>query len=172
LKGQLHYHDIAGHVDVIKLAMHVRKRRLVNFHRLRDVGAAVCDVDGFVGERPIVDEARDVRMRLMWWPRQRRPDMPERYRGIVSENDDLAAFSALGGKLTWGEFARLLGYRDEQALSRAVLALPARQRQVVGLCQYTGLSELQAARALHISKGAVRSHLARGLQTLRHPPET
>jgi len=162
LKGQLHDHDIAGHVEVVKLAMHVRKRRLVNFHRLRDV----------VGERPIVDEARDVRMRPMWWPRQRRPDMPERYRGIVSENDDLAAFSALGGKLTWGEFARLLGYRDEQALSRAVLALPARQRQVVGLCQYTGLSELQAARALHISKGAVRSHLARGLQTLRHPPET
>jgi DNA-directed RNA polymerase specialized sigma24 family protein len=103
--------------------------------------------------------------------RRWRPDTPEHYRGIVSEDDGLAAFEALGGKLTWGEFARLLGHRDEQALSRAVLALPARQRQAVGLRKYTGLSELQAAAAMHISKGAVRSHLARGLQTLRHPPE-
>jgi DNA-directed RNA polymerase specialized sigma24 family protein len=87
-------------------------------------------------------------------------------------DDALAAFSALGGRLTWDELARLLGYRDEQALSRAVLALPARQRQVVGLCKRTGLSEQQAAKEMRISRGAARSHLARGLRTLRHPPET
>jgi RNA polymerase sigma factor (sigma-70 family) len=86
-------------------------------------------------------------------------------------DDELAAFDALGGPLTWDELARLLGYRDEQALLRAVLALPARQREVVTLCKYTGLSEQQAAKEMRISKRAVRSHLARGLRTLRHPPE-
>jgi RNA polymerase sigma factor (sigma-70 family) len=101
------------------------------------------------------------------------------YRGIVSQDerpedeerrDELAAFDALGGRLTWEELARLLGYRDEQALSCALHALPERQRQAVVLRKYTGLSERQAAKEMRISNGAVRSHLARGMLTLRHPP--
>jgi DNA-directed RNA polymerase specialized sigma24 family protein len=100
--------------------------------------------------------------------------MPGRYRGIVGQDEQpddefLAAFSALGGPLTWDELARLLGY-DEQALSRAVRGLPFRQGQAVVLCKQTGLSEQQAAKEMRISTGAVRAHLARGLQTLRHPP--
>jgi RNA polymerase sigma factor (sigma-70 family) len=100
------------------------------------------------------------------------------YRGIVSQDerpedeerrDELAAFDALGGRLTWEELARLLGYRDEQALSCALHALPERQRQAVVLRKYTGLSEQQAAKEMRISNGAVRSHLARGMLTLRHP---
>jgi DNA-directed RNA polymerase specialized sigma24 family protein len=87
------------------------------------------------------------------------------------DDEQYAAFEALGGKLTWDELARLLGYSDGQALSRALLALPVRQREAVALCKYTGLSERQAAAAMRISTGAVRSHLARGLLTLRHPPE-
>jgi DNA-directed RNA polymerase specialized sigma24 family protein len=84
-----------------------------------------------------------------------------------ADDELLAAFSALGGPLTWDELARLLGY-DEQGLSHAVLGLPFRQRQAVVLCKQTGLSEPQAAREMRISTGAMRSHLARGLQTLRH----
>ena len=86
--------------------------------------------------------------------------------------DELAAFEALGGQLTWDELARLLGHGDGQALSRALLALPARQREAVALCKYMGLSEQQAAKEMRISNRAVKSHLVRGLQTLRHPPET
>jgi len=109
----------------------------------------------------------------------REPGTPGRYRGTVSQNerpedeerrDNLAAFDVLGGRLTWDELARLLGYRDEQALSCALHTLPERQRQAVVLCRYTGLSEQQAAKEMRISNGAVRSHLARGLLTLRHPP--
>jgi DNA-directed RNA polymerase specialized sigma24 family protein len=77
------------------------------------------------------------------------------------EQELLAAFSALGGPLTWDELARLLGC-DEQAL----LGLSFRQRQAVVLCKQTGLSEKQAAKEMGISTGAVRAHLARGLQTL------
>jgi hypothetical protein len=102
------------------------------------------------------------------------PDTPGRYRGIVGQDEQpddesLAAFEALGGQLTWDELARLLGC-DEQDLSRAVLGLPFRQRQAVVLCKQTGLSEKQAAKEMGISTGAVRAHLARGLQTLRYPP--
>lgn len=83
--------------------------------------------------------------------------------------DDYAAFEALGGKLTWDELARRLGYRDSQALSRALLALPARQRQAIELCRHRGLSEREAATTMRVSPGALAAHLARGLLTLRHP---
>jgi DNA-directed RNA polymerase specialized sigma24 family protein len=86
--------------------------------------------------------------------------------------DDLAAFEALGGRLTWDELARRLGYADGQALSRALPALPRRSGEAVELCRLTGLSEREAAAAMHVSAGAVRSHLARGLLMLRHPPGT
>ena len=44
-----------------------------------------------------------------------------------------------------------------------------RQREAVVLRMYMGQSERQAAAAMRISGGAVRSHVARGLQTLRRP---
>ena len=63
-------------------------------------------------------------------------------------------------------------YRDapqaapgEQA---ALLALPDRQHEAVVLRHLMGLSEKQAAAAMSISIGAVRSHLARGRSSL--PP--
>jgi len=57
-----------------------------------------------------------------------------------------------------------------QAGFRALLALPDRQREAVVLCTYVGLSEKQAAAAMSISTGAVRSHLARGISSLPRPP--
>ena len=45
--------------------------------------------------------------------------------------DELAAFEALGGQLTWDELARLLGHGDGQALSRALLALLAYETGLV-----------------------------------------
>jgi DNA-directed RNA polymerase specialized sigma24 family protein len=51
-----------------------------------------------------------------------------------------------------------------------LLALPYRQREAVVLRTYMGLSERQAAAAMSISTGAVRSHLARGMSSLRHRP--
>ncbi|SRR5216683_2336513 len=52
-----------------------------------------------------------------------------------------------------------------------LLALPDRQREAVVLRNYIGLSERQAAAAMCISTGAMRSHLARGMSSLRHPPD-
>jgi DNA-directed RNA polymerase specialized sigma24 family protein len=85
------------------------------------------------------------------------------------EAEQYAAFGALGGRLTWDELARFLGYRDEQALSSAVSALPERQRQAVVFRKQLGLSEIQAAKEMRVSTGAMRSHPARAVRSLGKP---
>jgi DNA-directed RNA polymerase specialized sigma24 family protein len=52
----------------------------------------------------------------------------------------------------------------------ALRALPKRQREAVMLHACMGLSERQAAEVMCISTGAVRSHLARGMSSLRRLP--
>lgn len=55
----------------------------------------------------------------------------------------------------------------EFAMVRALLALPLRQREALVLTYYGDLTETQAASAMGISPGAVRSHLARAIAALR-----
>jgi len=64
---------------------------------------------------------------------------------------------------------------DEPALTRArrdgvlgaMRALPQRQREVLALRYYLGLSEAEIAETLGISRGAVKSHASRGATHLR-----
>ena len=56
---------------------------------------------------------------------------------------------------------------DQPAAVAALLGLPERQREAIVLRFYADLSEDQIAAAMHISRGAVRSHTARGLSGLR-----
>jgi RNA polymerase sigma-70 factor (sigma-E family) len=58
-----------------------------------------------------------------------------------------------------------LGTREE--LKTALLELPIRQRTAIVLRYYEDLSERQAADAMGISDGAVKSLVARGMDTLR-----
>jgi RNA polymerase sigma factor (sigma-70 family) len=53
------------------------------------------------------------------------------------------------------------------ALAAALRALPRRQREVVALRHLAGFSEAEAAAALQISTGSVKTHLHRGLAALR-----
>ena len=56
----------------------------------------------------------------------------------------------------------------EQAVARAALrGLPDRQREAIVLRYDAGLSEDEIAAAMGISRGAVKSHTARGLSALR-----
>ena len=50
---------------------------------------------------------------------------------------------------------------------RALRALPLRQREALVLTYYGGLTEAQAASAMGISPGAVKSHLGRAVEALR-----
>jgi RNA polymerase sigma-70 factor (sigma-E family) len=59
-------------------------------------------------------------------------------------------------------------FRAEQSAVLAALRhLPVRQREAIALRYYAGLSEAEIAAALGISRGAVKSHTARGMEALR-----
>ncbi len=56
---------------------------------------------------------------------------------------------------------------ERSAVVAALRVLPARQREALVLRYYADLSEADAARAMGISRGAVKSHAARGMSVLR-----
>jgi RNA polymerase sigma-70 factor (sigma-E family) len=56
---------------------------------------------------------------------------------------------------------------QRRAVVDAMLALPRRQREVLGLRYYLDLSEREIAETLGISPGAVKSHASRGADALR-----
>jgi RNA polymerase sigma-70 factor (sigma-E family) len=56
---------------------------------------------------------------------------------------------------------------ERSAVIAALRTLPARQREALVLRFYGDLSEAQIAAAMQISKGAVKSHTARAMATLR-----
>jgi DNA-directed RNA polymerase specialized sigma24 family protein len=59
------------------------------------------------------------------------------------------------------------GLLEQAAAGAALDGLPDRQREAIVLRYYAGLSEREIAAAMAISRGAVNSHTARGLSTLR-----
>lgn len=56
---------------------------------------------------------------------------------------------------------------ERSAVIAALRTLPARQREALVLRFYGDMSEAQIAEAMEISKGAVKSHTARAMATLR-----
>ncbi|WP_030735850.1 SigE family RNA polymerase sigma factor [Streptomyces sp. NRRL S-31] len=68
-----------------------------------------------------------------------------------------------------GDPAERQALRD--AMWRAVLGLPARQRAMVVLRYYEDLSEAQTAEVLGVSVGTVKSAVSRALGKLREDPE-
>jgi DNA-binding CsgD family transcriptional regulator len=56
---------------------------------------------------------------------------------------------------------------ERHAVVNALRSLPDRQREAIVLRYYGDLSEAEIAAAMGISRGAVKSHTARGMSTLR-----
>ncbi|GAA2098616.1 SigE family RNA polymerase sigma factor [Actinomadura alba] len=56
---------------------------------------------------------------------------------------------------------------ERAAVVKALSALPRRQREALVLRYYADLSEAEIAHAMGISRGAVKSHTARGMTALR-----
>ena len=67
---------------------------------------------------------------------------------------------------TGGEHLTLFG-AEQTAVVAALRDLPERQRQAIVMRYYADLSEAEIAAALRISRGAVKSHTARGMAALR-----
>lgn len=60
-----------------------------------------------------------------------------------------------------------MGALERTAVIEALRGLPTRQREAIVLRYYGDLSEAQIADAMGISRGAVKSHTARGITALR-----
>ena len=120
------------------VAVHARWRRL------RDPGAALAYLRQAVVNRSRSElRHRGVVTRHLWREADRsRPEVPGA--------DDTALVQAR---------------RD--AVLEALRALPGRQREVLTLRHYLDLSEAEIAETLGISRGAVKSHAARGGAALR-----
>ena len=56
---------------------------------------------------------------------------------------------------------------ERHAVVAALRGLPGRQREAIALRYYADLSEAEIATAMGISRGAVKSHTARGMSALR-----
>ena len=56
---------------------------------------------------------------------------------------------------------------ERSAVVAALRHLPERQREAIVLRYYADLSEAEIAAAMHISRGAVKSHTSRGMAALR-----
>lgn len=89
-------------------------------------------------------------MRVSWWRRRwREVELPP---GHVPGGDGEAAVA--GAVIT--------------EVLAAVLRLPLRQRQVIGLRIFLDLDTAQTAEVLSIAPGTVKAHLARAIAALRH----
>jgi RNA polymerase sigma-70 factor (sigma-E family) len=60
-----------------------------------------------------------------------------------------------------------LAILERSAVAAALRALPERQREAIALRYYADFSEADIAKAMGISKGAVKSHTARAMASLK-----
>jgi RNA polymerase sigma-70 factor (sigma-E family) len=94
----------------------------------------------------------------------------QRHNVVVDRQNarDAAAADAPGRDSLGSAEAHVLQGAERDAVLEALRTLPARQREVLVLRYYGGLSEAQIAQSLDISPGAVKTHAHRGLTALRH----
>lgn len=130
--------------DLLQTAL---ARTYVHWDRIADHGA----LDGYV-RRALVNT------RTSQWRRRRVEELPSE---TLPEPREHAAAPA--------DPAERQATRD--ALWRAVLRLPDRQRAIVVLRYYEDLSEARTAELLGVSVGTVKSALSRALVKLREDPE-
>ncbi|GAA1970870.1 SigE family RNA polymerase sigma factor [Terrabacter lapilli] len=93
----------------------------------------------------------------------------QRHQVVVDRHTarDAAAADAWGRASHASAEAEALGSLQGAAVIEALQGLPQRQREVLVLRYYAGLSEAEIAAALEISTGAVKTHAHRALATLR-----
>lgn len=83
----------------------------------------------------------------------------------------MAARRALDEPLVASAESGALALLRHREVLEAVRRLPTRQREAIVLRYYGELSEAEIADAMGVSKGAVKSHAARGMAALRESLE-
>ena len=116
-----------------------------------------------------------IAMHRAWWRlRDASSALPYLRRAVINKSRSVLRHRAVvarhlpapGLELPSAEESALAGMQ-RSAVLEALSALPSRQQEVVILRFYADLSEAEAAAALGISRGAVKSHTARAKSSLR-----
>jgi RNA polymerase sigma-70 factor (ECF subfamily) len=89
-----------------------------------------------------------------------------RRRALRRHRDLMAQLASAPSKATPDASARAEAAEQMRAVLRQVATLPHKQQDVVALCLWSGLSYEEAATALGVPVGTVRSRLARARATL------
>ena len=105
------------------------------------------------------------------WERVVRMDNPTGYLYRTAVNAHKSALRRIRNSarrtLTSGMSDPISESDDRDRLRRALVALPANQREAVVLVEWLGLSDVEAGQALRISPGAVRVRISRARASLR-----
>jgi RNA polymerase sigma-70 factor (sigma-E family) len=137
-----------------------------------------------LGETGIAEEVVQdayVRLHQHWW-RLREPDRALGYLRTSVVNGARSALRHRGVAQRYAAGLRppadmpsaemqVLDSVENATLLHALRRLPARQRETLVLRYYADLSEAEIAEAMGISRGAVKSHAARGIAALRQTVE-
>jgi RNA polymerase sigma-70 factor (sigma-E family) len=112
------------------------------------------------------------------WPRVRRTGNPEAYvrRIVINENRNRFRKQRVAERLTdsppeSGGADETSQYDERSALISALQRLGPRQRAVVVLRYWLGLTEAEAAAELNCSIGTIKSQASRALASLRQSAE-
>ncbi|GAA2393202.1 SigE family RNA polymerase sigma factor [Dactylosporangium salmoneum] len=92
-----------------------------------------------------------------------------RHRGVAERH--LAREGGGDGQEVASAEIQTLSLLQHREILAAVRRLPTRQREAIVLRYYADLSEAEIARAMGVSRGAVKSHAARGMAALRQSLE-
>ena len=93
---------------------------------------------------------------------------------VVDRSRSVRRHPAMAGRKAFGPGSDVPGPEpsalpllEHAAVVRALLSLPARQREALALTYYGNLSEAQVALAMGVSRGAVKRDMARAIAALR-----
>jgi RNA polymerase sigma-70 factor (sigma-E family) len=119
--------------------------------------------DSFIAMRDVWDRLRDADRALAYLRRAvvNRSRSVLRHRAAMSQIRQQAPPDPLGAE------DEVLIQLERSAVVAALHELPDRQREAIVLRYYADLSEPEIAAAMGISRGAVKSHTARGMSALR-----
>ena len=139
-------------------------------------GSLVRFAYGLTGDRGHAEDLAQTALAKAYasWPRVRRAEDPDAYVRRILINANHNRFRKRRVQENGGEAATELAVTDgtetfdqREALMAALMELPPKQRAVVVLRYWDGLTETQAAAILGCSVGTVKSQASRALAKLR-----
>jgi len=176
MKGVGHVDDVRAVGELGELGRSDAVAALFRIHHRRLVGLAALLVDDRATAEDVVQDAFAGLCRRWWQLRDPNAAVSYLNRAVVNGGRDRLRHGArvTAGRLRMVPHPEGLASAEHDALEHdeagrlwgALTRLPPRQRQVLVLRYYLDQSEAEIAETLQVSRGSVKRHASRGLETL------